>query len=556
MRKILYIPLLVVLAIVVAAITPMVAGWLYTDIERIDRDFEGIFGIDTGNKTASGDSPRVEKTIHLLIIHGIGRHCIGYADNLTTGIARHASFFPATDKVSPYLSPKQCGKDIASDDFDNKQDKVCDLIRQQDIPDRDCQHFKMEASYIDPASGESGTSTFFLGYIRTQDYAPKGHANGVARLRLHELTWDPATRWAKNFYVQEADDISNYSRAILNRKLKQRIINESISDAVLYLGQYRPMMQYPLLMSFCKIMSDAVGISSRNDKGFTCDLRKIADRLDSPGALEALALEAFFEKNEIVIMTHSLGTRMLFDTLGLIGHDDFVSRFKKGLAENGITIEIPTNGPIRTRRVLDIFGIAIDKVFTLANQVPLLELGRVIPPTSFDVDLDLGTGFDRFVKRRVDGDELSGYASPLQLVAFTDPNDLLSYNLKCWYYLRVLREHDELRDQDGLRISEKTEQERKKFFENYFNSCEVEQKDKTGEFISAEKKIRAGFWKAADRYVRISDVTANLKGIRYPLLFADPSGAHSQYFEDETIFGLIACGGASGTAERISCKIE
>nr|VFJ96790.1 MAG: hypothetical protein BECKLFY1418A_GA0070994_10638 [Candidatus Kentron sp. LFY] len=549
MRRILYISLLVVLVIVAAAITPMVKGWLYTNIERVDRDFEGIFGGDSADETvtASGDSSTTEKTIHLLVVHGIGRHCIGYANDLTTGIARHAGFFPATDEVSLYLSPEQCGMDIANDDFDNKQDKACDLIRQQEIPGRDCQRFKMEASYVDPISREAGTSTFFLGYIRTQDYAPKGHTGGAARLRLHELTWDPATRWAKNFYVQEADDISNRSRAILNRELKQRIINESISDAVLYLGQYRPMMQYPLLMSFCRIMSDAAGVPSQGDKDFSCDLRKVADRLGSPEALEA-----FFEKNEIVIMTHSLGTRMLFDTLGLIGHDDFVSRFKKDLAENGITIEIPEGGPIRTRRVLDIFSVAINKVFTLANQVPLLELGRVIPPTSFDVDLDLGTGFDRFVKRRIDNDGLSEHVvPPLQLVAFTDPNDLLSYNLKCWYYLRVLQEHDAIR-----RMSGETEGEQEKFFENYFDSCEVERQDKSEQQVAIEKKIREKFWQAVDRQVRISDVTANLKGIRYPLLFADPSGAHSQYFKDETIFGLIACGGASKSAEQMQCRIE
>nr|VFK58022.1 MAG: hypothetical protein BECKTC1821F_GA0114240_102134 [Candidatus Kentron sp. TC] len=554
MRKFLYMLSIVALLMAVVIVSPVVRGWFHTDIEQIDRDFEGIFGVGAGSGSAAGGgSSGNEKTIHLLVIHGIGRHCIGYADNLTTGIARHADFFPTTDEASLYLSPEQCGKDIANRNFDDEQDKVCDLIREQNIPGHSCQQLEMRASYIDPGFSEDQRTPLQipLGYIRTQNYAIKGHADGAAGLRLHELTWDPTTRWAKNFYVQKSDDISNRSRAILNRTLKQRIINESISDAVLYLGRYRSMMQYPLLMSFCKIMSDAAGLPRQDDKDFTCDLRKIADKLDSPGALEA-----FFEKNEVVIMTHSLGTRMLFDTLGLIGHDDFVSRFKKSLAENDatITIQIPERDPIQTRRILDVFGIAINKVFTLANQVPLLELGRVMV-TSFDERPDLGTGFDRFAKRRVDkGSESYGYAaSPLQLVAFTDPNDLLSYNLKCWYYLRVLREQKDIQ-----RMSGETEGEQEKFFKNYFSSCEVdEQEGKPKGLIVAEKEKRKGFWEAAmDKYVKISDVTANLKGIRYPLLFSDPSGAHSQYFEDETIFGLIACGGASGTAERISCKIE
>nr|VFK14065.1 MAG: hypothetical protein BECKLPF1236B_GA0070989_105520 [Candidatus Kentron sp. LPFa] len=463
MKKVLYI-LLIALAIVTVAIMPMMKGWLYTDIERIDRDFEGIFGGDASDKraVASGGSSTMEKTIHLLVVHGIGRHCIGYADGLITGIARRANLSPAIDEASLYLPAEQCGEDVANYDFEIKQTKDCELIQRQGLSDRNCQRLKVEAAYTNPLSKGAGSSTFFPGYIRTQNYAEKGDANGAA-LRLYELTWDPATRWAKNFYVQAADDISNRSRAFLNRELKQRIINESISDAVLYLGQYRPMMQYPLLMSLCKIMSDAVGVADRDNQVFSCDLGKIADEFRSPGSLEA-----FFKKNEIVVMTHSLGTRMLFDTLGLMGHDDFLARLQDALAENEITIKIPESSLDQAvaRQVRDVLSISINKVFTLANQVPLLELGRVTTPTSFAVDSDLGAGFNEFLKRRIDNDELPGHAvPPLQLVAFTDPNDLLSYNLKCWYYLRVLRYHDFVKAKAG-----KTNKEKRSFMDNYFET--------------------------------------------------------------------------------------
>ena len=75
------------------------------------------------------------------------------------------------------MPAEQCGEDVANYDFEIKQTKDCELIQKQDLSDRNCQRLKVEASYTNPLSKGAGSSTFFPGYIRTQNYAEKGDAN-------------------------------------------------------------------------------------------------------------------------------------------------------------------------------------------------------------------------------------------------------------------------------------------------------------------------------------------------------------------------------------------
>ena len=186
--------------------------------------------------------------------------------------------------------------------------------------------------------------------------------------------------------------------------MKYAIVNESISDAVLYLGSYKRIMQYPLLAGFCKLLSD--GISEQAD-AFECDLDRLSKRA-SPGFVND-----FSRGNEIVVITHSLGTRMLFDALGLMSDPEFVEKTKTDLRDLGVVVSENEGG---IEKVREIFQRSLSKVFTFANQIPLLELGNVRNPV---VGLatrgqypELGKGFSKFLEQR------AGLADgPLQLNA-------------------------------------------------------------------------------------------------------------------------------------------
>ncbi len=150
----------------------------------------------------------------------------------------------------------------------------------------------------------------------------------------------------------------------------------------------------------------------------------------------------------------------------------------------------------------------------------------------------MGERFAAFLQGRTDQ---AGNIEPLQLVAFTDPNDLLSYNLKCWYYLNVLKHHKEIREKkikdEGL-------------YRKYFERCKPPKDDRLSNEMTEKQQ---SFWEATDKYIDITDVTVNLPGAGYPFIFADPVSAHSKYFDNETTFQLIACGGKKGAQEPKEC---
>ena len=87
-------------------------------------------------------------------------------------------------------------------------------------------------------------------------------------------------------------------------------------------------------------------------------------------------------------------------------------------------------------------------------------------------------------------------------------------------------------------------------YRKYFKRCKLPKND----LLLKEKTMKQqSFWEATERYIDITDVTVYLSGLGYPSVFADPVSAHSKYFDDETIFKLIACGGNMDTRTPNKC---
>ena len=198
------------------------------------------------------------------------------------------------------------------------------------------------------------------------------------------------------------------------------------------------------------------------------DLADTADRACDP-------LDSGHIKNlrddDIVIVTHSLGSRIAIDTLeytaGLstTGTDPAVKEFKAVLAGKKIS------------------------VYMLANQLPLLEMGQPRAPVRGQIDSYCrpdGADFDR------------RFLGGLSIIAFSDPNDILSYPIP------------------------------PKFVDSYLDSrlCPTA----TNISINVAQPI-------------------SLFGLGE---FADPAEAHSGYDHDERVIALIAHGiGQPDTAEIV-----
>lgn len=199
------------------------------------------------------------------------------------------------------------------------------------------------------------------------------------KVHVYELTWSVTTDRIKT--KQFETDLSYAAdRVSLNRKLKASLVNDSLADPVLYIGRYRNHMQFPIMRAVKAVLND------------------------------------FAPEDEVAVITYSLGSYMCYDTLLKM------SRGESIMGERDYSAGV----------VRDLVG-QTNYVFMLANQLPLLELSEVSNPISLRQTSTSDTVKSLAEIRRQNRPKSAAQRQPavlpLHLVAFSDPNDLLSYPL-------------------------------------------------------------------------------------------------------------------------------
>jgi hypothetical protein len=214
------------------------------------------------------------------------------------------------------------------------------------------------------------------------------HTN-VARDRemlFYELTWSPISQMAKEGYGFDNTAVYAHRRASLNNVFKH-FVNDVAADPLVYTGTGRERIQATVAQALCwAVSADWQGLP---------DQQQICTP-DSPTFASRLDLDDF------VFITHSLGSRITTDGL------------------QRLTQVVETLGRDRPalEHVAQSFRERDVKVFMLANQLPLLQSG--LEPASIQgavpaYCLPNGAHYaDRLFKET-------------ELIAFSDPNDLLSY---------------------------------------------------------------------------------------------------------------------------------
>ena len=188
-------------------------------------------------------------------------------------------------------------------------------------------------------------------------------------------------------------------------------------------------------------------------------------------------------------------------------------------------------------------------MYTLTNQIPLLELMRIDDRRDY-INIraqgkgrsgiaHLGDNFEKFIQLGIEGSEPR---KPVEIVAFTDRNDLLSYDLKCWYYLNVLR-FDEAVDQQIKQINRSLFGEGRVRYEwfgpNLWRDCEVRNQTK----LHRDREIwRKTFWNLVSDRIKITSVTVNISDWEIPTVITEPASSHSNYFKNNEISKLIDLG--------------
>ncbi len=185
-------------------------------------------------------------------------------------------------------------------------------------------------------------------------------------IKFHELTWTPTTLPEKT-KAFEKDRRFKRGRVLVNAKLKHDVIDEGFGDAILYLSPgFHTRMQDPIVRT----------------------LKKVTEQT-RPG-------------DKIILVASSLGSKMTFDAV----------QSAEESQEPGI---------LSQQHITD-FKVRTTDIIMLANQVPLLNLGARTN------SLKAFTGKSVHEKSKSSENENASFF--VNVVAATDPNDLLSYPLK------------------------------------------------------------------------------------------------------------------------------
>ena len=111
----------------------------------------------------------------------------------------------------------------------------------------------------------------------------------------------------------------------------------------------------------------------------------------------------------IVYITHSLGSRILLDSV--IDVADEISDLK-------LNPDSPSTA--EAQRIIDILKHKEISVFMLANQLPLLQIGRPKPSVTNQIETYCSPQGKKYSSR---------VFQQVKIIAFSDPNDLLSYGI-------------------------------------------------------------------------------------------------------------------------------
>lgn len=221
----------------------------------------------------------------------------------------------------------------------------------------------------------------------TFDHFVRGHS-----LEMRFLVWSPLANDAKSAIGYDHND--ELKRASLNKGLKEGLIDDCFSDAVIYIGKSGDPTRAWIRSEVCDALGGSISSSGR------C-------LIDEP-------------RRRTILVAESLGSKMLSDAI--------VSIWQGASAADQSRI---------AQRLGD-----VQMVFLLANQIPLLNAASYSPSAAgkaarSSIDGAGETLVDVFAGAREKNNKAFARepSGPVRFVAFTDPNDLLSYRLFRGAYL-------------------------------------------------------------------------------------------------------------------------
>jgi hypothetical protein len=244
--------------------------------------------------------------------------------------------------------------------------------------------------------------------LKTRIEAPQGNAD------VTFFIWSPMTQRYKTqiSFDNSSDDTPSgenvYTRAKLNGALKKGLMNDCLVDAVVYSGANGDRIRHAMQNALCE------ALGGRFSPTQTCDLSNVND--DRP----------------LVFVTESLGSKFLFDAIrdlwneqSAAGKQAFAQRLQSlrmlFMAANQIPLLDPANPVLPPAGVSAAPGASPSATNSLSTTVDIIRNAKRVPRQSPPTP----PGSTPQTPMAIPGATIEPWA----IVAFTDPNDLLSYRL-------------------------------------------------------------------------------------------------------------------------------
>lgn len=217
--------------------------------------------------------------------------------------------------------------------------------------------------------------------------------SGSRELVFFELTWSVIADVEKEALAYDTSGQYDYKRATLNQYVKT-FLNTRMSDPVIYTGKSHDKILASVVEGTCW-MFYANWDELPDQQAVACDWVELWEPSDLLGS-------------ELAFITHSMGSRVLVDTLQRDADtmDEYLESHRN-----------TTEGE-KARQMLDAFKNKELRVYMLANQLPLMQMGRDVPQVTGQREAYCQTDGAKYDERIL---------NKFSIVAFSDPNDVLSY---------------------------------------------------------------------------------------------------------------------------------
>ncbi|SCY06587.1 hypothetical protein [Nitrosospira sp. Nsp13] len=216
---------------------------------------------------------------------------------------------------------------------------------------------------------------------------------------FYELTWSDITREDKKLLAFDSSGEYDFRRATMNSMLK-KFSNDTGPDPLIYLGKSREPIQAAFSQSFCWMVKHNWENIPKSGKHPCLGLNDATDT-DVYNMIN----------DDYIFISHSLGSRITIDGMqriaGMLPNQEKIrslENVKIGVSEKVIQA-------LRSKRI---------PIFMLSNQLPMLQLGRELPEVTGQIAQYCAPEGPNYNERMV---------SETSIIAFSDPNDLLSYGI-------------------------------------------------------------------------------------------------------------------------------